>query len=75
MLLIAFPLLALVNYIQILILAGTVHNNKKRMENSGQIVVESVDNIHTVASLGLEPYFCLKYNRIIKDPFRYSAKT
>lgn len=69
MLLIAFPLLALVNYIQIHILAGTIRNDKKRMEESGQTAVESIDNIHTVASLGVESYFCLKYNRILKGSF------
>ena len=67
---VGFPVLAIANYLQIRILAGRAQKNKKRMEESVQIAVESIDNIHTVASLGLEPLFCSKYNSLLDGPFR-----
>ena len=66
----AFPVLALAGYFQIRLLAGRSHKNKKRMEESGQTAVESIDNIRTVAGLGVEPRFFDRYYNQLKGPFK-----
>ena len=63
-------MIALTNYFQILILASRAHENKKRLEQSGDIAVESIDGINTVTSLGLQPHFCSKYIDLLKGPVR-----
>ena len=70
-LMVAFPLLAVAGYFQIRLLAGRTHKNKKRMEQSGQTAVESIDNIRTVAGLGAEPRFYSRYFELLRSPFRY----
>ena len=45
--------------------------NKKTLEESGQIVVESIDNIRTVAGLGLEDKFYNQYISQLDGPLRY----
>ena len=71
LLLVAFPVIALTNYFQIRLLARRAHENKKRMEESGDTAVESIDGINTVTSLGLQTHFCSKYIGLLKGPFRY----
>ena len=71
LLLVAFPVLASTNYFQISLLTGRAQDNKRRMEESGQTAMETIDNIHTVASLGLQSHFCSKYIGLLKGPLRY----
>ena len=66
----AFPVLAVAGYFQIRLLRGRAHKNKKRMEESGQTAVESIDNIRTVAGLGVEPRFYNKYSSLLDGPFK-----
>lgn len=66
-----FPLLFLAGYIQIRLLSGRAQENKKSLEESGQIAAESFDNIDTVASLGIEPQFFSRYENLLSGPFRY----
>ena len=70
LLLVVFPVIALTNYFQIRLLASRARENKRRMEESGNIAVESIDGINTVTSLGLQPHFCSKYIDLLKGPFR-----
>ena len=70
--LVAFPVIALTNYFQIRLLARRAHENKKRMEESGDTAVESIDGINTVTSLGLQTHFCSKYIGLLRGPFRYA---
>ena len=67
----AFLVHILSNYFQMGILAGRVQENKKKLEDSVNTVTESIDNINTVASLGLESYFYSKYSKLLKGPLRY----
>ena len=67
----AFPVLALAGYFQIRLLRGRSQKNKKRMEESGHTAVESIDNIRTVAGLGVEPRFYNKYSSLLQGPFRW----
>ena len=66
----AFPVLAVAGYFQIRLLRGRAQKNKKRMEESGQTAVESIDNIRTVAGLGVELRFYNKYSNLLHGPFK-----
>ena len=67
----AFPVLLLAAYFQIRLLSGRAQENKKSIEESGQIAAESIDNIDTVTSLGIEPQFCSRYENLLSGPFKY----
>lgn len=66
----AFPVLFIAGYFQIRLLSGRAEENKQSIEESGQIAAESIDNIDTVVSLGIEPQFCSRYENLLHGPFR-----
>ncbi len=66
-----FPVVIVIYIIQNKELAGRVHTNRKKLQDSGETVVESIQNIRTVASLGVERYFLRKYSEQLKEPFRF----
>lgn len=70
---VAFPIIGSVSYLRIRLLAGRAQKNKKRLEHSGQTAVESIDNIRTVAGLGVEGRFYDRYRSLLAGPFRYAA--
>ena len=65
-----FPVLASVTYLQLKFIAGRSAKNKKRQESSGQTAVESIENIRTVAGLGVEDRFFDKYVELLQAPFK-----
>ena len=69
-LLLAFPVLATVAFLQMRLLRGKSEKNKRSMEASGKTAVESIDNIRTVASLGVETRFYEMYASQLKGPFQ-----
>ena len=69
--LVIFPAIVFIYIVQQKELEGRVHKNKQKLEESGEIVVESILNIHTVAALGVEDYFFQKYCQQLKALFRY----
>ena len=70
-----FPVLASVSYLQLKFIAGRSAKNKKRQESSGQTAVESIENIRTVAGLGVEDRFFDKYVELLKAPFKLVLQT
>ena len=70
LMLLAFPILGVVAFFQIRLLAGRSQKNKRRHEKSGQAAVESIDNIRTVVGLGIEEKFCSRYWSLLFGPFR-----
>ena len=70
----AFPPVFLATIFQVRLLSGRAQQNKKSIEESGQIAAESIDNIDTVASLGIEPLFRSRYENLLSGPFRYFLK-
>ena len=70
LLLVAFPVIALTNYFQIRLLGSRAREDKKKLEESGDTAVESIDGINTVTSLGLQQHFSSKYMGILNGPFR-----
>ena len=65
-----FPVLGTVSFLQLRFIAGRSAKNKKRQEGSGQTAVESIENIRTVAGLGVEYRFFDKYVQLLKGPFK-----
>ena len=66
-----FPILATVGYLQITLLKGRTAKNKQLMEESGKTTTEAIDNIRTVASLGVEERFSRQYHEQLLPPFKY----
>ena len=66
----AFPIITAFSYFQVRLLVGRAQMNKKRLERSGQTVVESIDNIRTVASLGIEGRFYGRYKNLLFSSFK-----
>ena len=66
----AFPLTAVGNVAHLKATLGSQQREKKRMEESGRTFFESVDNIRTVVSLGVEKRFREKYSSQLQEPFR-----
>ena len=68
----AFPVITLTNYFQIRLLGSRAREDKKKLEESGDTAVESIDGINTVTSLGLQQHFSSKYMNLLNGPFRYN---
>lgn len=65
-----FPVLGAVGFLQLRLIAGRTAKNKKKLEESGKTAVESIDNVRTVVSLGLEEHLVAKYYGLLKFPFQ-----
>ena len=65
----AFPALGAIGFLQLRQIAGRNARNKKLLEESGKTAVESIDNVRTVVSLGVEEKIVEKYNGLLKYPF------
>ena len=70
LLMVAFPILIVFGYIELRLVVGRSIKNKKKMENAGQIAVESIENIRTIVALAVEPKYIERYEQQIKGPFR-----
>ena len=66
---IAFPVLGSFGFLQFRLLAGRTAKNKKKLEESGKTAVESIDNVRTVVSLGVEEMFNTRYRTLLQYPF------
>ena len=64
-----FPVLGAFSFLQIRLQAGRTAKNKKKLEESGKTAVESIDNVRTVVSLGIEDKLVAKYNDLLQYPF------
>ena len=65
-----FPMLILVGFGEIYLIKGQVSKNKRRLEESSQVAVDSVENIRTVAGLGAEDIFFNRYRSLLSRPFK-----
>ncbi|CAI8032913.1 ATP-dependent translocase ABCB1 [Geodia barretti] len=66
----AVPILVISGLAEATILSGHTKKNKEAIESAGKIAVDSVDNIRTVASLGLENTLFNHYAGEITRPYR-----
>ena len=66
---VVFPVLGAVTFMQQELIVGRIQRNKKSLEKSGETAVESIENIRTVAGLGIEEKFIDQYVGLLKGPF------
>ena len=64
------PLVIFAALLQVQALAGYASNSKKSLEDAGKVAVDSIENIRTVATLGIEETFFNKYRGLIRKPHR-----
>ena len=64
------PVLIIGGVVQGRILSTNIARSKKALENAGMVAVDSIDNIRTVAALGVEANFCQQYSDRIRTMYR-----
>ena len=70
-----FPTILSEGFLQYRFLAGRTAKNKKKLEESGKTAVESIDNVRTVVSLGIEETFITQYKNLLQYPFELVCGT
>ena len=65
------PLMMLAGLLQLKALAGHATNSKKALEGAGKVAVDSIENIRTVAALGIEDSFFNQYKGLVRKPYKY----
>ena len=53
-----------------MLLSRYIARNKKALENAGMVAVDSIENIRTVAALGVEQNFTQQYHTRINTMYR-----
>ena len=66
-----FPLILLGGYLQVMSTKKYTDFRNKLIEDTAKVAVESIENVFTVATLGIEKRLVCKYNRLLEQPFRY----
>ena len=64
------PVLIVGGVFQSQVLSRNIARNKKALENAGMVAVDSIENIRTVAALGVEDSFFLQYSSRIGVMYR-----
>lgn len=64
------PVLIIGAAFQSRILSRNIARKKKALENAGKVAVDSIDNIRTVAGLGVEENFSRQYSERIKSMYK-----
>ena len=64
------PVIIFGGVVQSQILSRNIARNKKALENAGMIAVDSIENIRTVAALGVEENFNYQYSSRITTMYR-----
>ena len=57
-------------YLQVTFTKRYADYKNKLIEDSAKVAVESIENVFTVATLGIENRLVNKYNQLLKQPFR-----
>ena len=57
--------------LQLKAVAGHATNSTKALEGAGKVAVDSIENIRTVAALGIEESFFNQYKGLIRKPYKY----
>uniref|UniRef100_A0A1X7TB27 ABC transmembrane type-1 domain-containing protein n=1 Tax=Amphimedon queenslandica TaxID=400682 RepID=A0A1X7TB27_AMPQE len=64
------PVFIISGILEVKALTGHAGDNKKALEQAGKIAVDTIENMRTVASLGVEIKFYTAYNIEIKGPYK-----
>ena len=66
-----FPMMILGAYLQVSFTKRYADYRNKLIEDTAKVAVESIENVFTVATLGIEKRLVDKYNQLLEPPFRY----
>ena len=64
------PLMFLGGYLQVALTKRNTDQRTKLIEDTAKVAVETIENVFTVATLGIEKRLVNKYNQLLKQPFR-----
>lgn len=64
------PIMMIAGALQLKVFTGHATTSKKSLETAGKVAVDSIENIRTVASLGLEENFYNQYSVLVHKPYR-----
>ena len=65
-----YLLLLLGGYLQVILTKNYAGIKYKLIEDSAKVAIESIDNVYTVATLGIENRLVRKYNQLLEQPLR-----
>lgn len=66
---IVLPLLVFSTVAQSRVLSRNIARDKAALDQVGKVALDSIDNIRTVAGLGVEKNFCRQYSERIKTMY------
>ena len=66
----AYLLLLIGGYLQVILTKTYADNKYKLIEDSAKVAIESIENVYTVATLGIESRLVRKYNQLLEQPLR-----
>ena len=58
-------------YLQVMLTKRYTDRRNKLIEDTAKVAVESIENVFTVATLGIEKRLVDNYNQLLEQPFRY----
>ena len=64
------PVMMVAGALQLKVFTGHATSSKKALENAGKVAVDSIENIRTVASLGVEDNFFGQYRALVRKPYK-----
>ena len=66
----AFPLMILGGFIQLVLTKRYTDQRNGLIEDSAKVAIEAIENVYTVATLGIETRLVRKYDDLLKLPFK-----
>ena len=66
----AFPLMILGGFIQLVLTKRYTDQRNDLIEDSAKVAIEAIENVYTVATLGIETRLVRKYDNLLKLPFK-----
>lgn len=70
-----FPLMAFAATLQVQMMAGFDADSDKKYMQAGTVASEAVDNLETVAAIGVQDFFMDKYNAELEIPLKNGRRT
>ena len=66
----AFPLMILGGYIQLVLTKRYTDQRNGLIEDSAKVAIEAIENVYTVATLGIETRLVRKYDNLLELPLK-----
>ena len=66
----SYPLLLIGGYLQVIFTKRYSDKKNQLIEDSAKVAIESIENVYTVATLGIESRLVRKYNQLLEQPLR-----